>query len=582
MPKEEVPHRGARVYIYTRVSTAMQVDGYSLDAQKKEIEREVTYQEMKIINEYSDEGKSGKDIKGRPAFQQMMDDIVSEKDKISFVLVFKLSRFGRNTADILNSVKIMKKHGAHLICVEDKIDSSLDSGKLMIAILGAMAEIERDNILAQTMAGRKEKARQGLSNGGLAPYGYKSVGGKLEIEDDEAEIIRMIFERYIKTSYGPDGVANWLNSMGYKKKKKRPQEVTYFQRKFVDDVLKNPAYVGTIAYGRTTSAPKEDDPDSYHRIAADDYIETENAHEAIITQDTWDAAQAKIESMKGKKQKREASHEYLLSCLLKCPSCGKAMTGIPSKCSVEKDDGTLYPAYYSYACRPTTADRQKGSTCHFGQVACRKIDEPVRDIILALINSDTFGDRLVDLADEKLSISEVQKLIEATKEKRRQANGKQRKLESQQLQLDIDDKHYDRKFDSLTRQLDSLYAEMDELEDTLEDAEARLDSIKKQGLSRDSIYEALKFFEKVYDKASDFDKKTLLHSFIETIELYPEKSRKYGCPIKSITFQFPVSYKGESIYGLRFPKPEKGKFSPPNLTTAETVVTLCREKVGGY
>ena len=103
----ETTHEGAKVYIYTRVSTAMQVDGYSLDAQRDEIMRYVQYKNMHVCGEYTDEGKSGKNIQGRPGFQQMLDDIVDRKDGVSFVMCFKLSRFGRNTADILNSLKLM-------------------------------------------------------------------------------------------------------------------------------------------------------------------------------------------------------------------------------------------------------------------------------------------------------------------------------------------------------------------------------------------------------------------------------------------------------------------------------------------
>ena len=119
----EVPHKGAKVYIYTRVSTEMQVEGYSLDAQKVEILKEVRRHDMVVAGEYTDEGRSGKSIVGRDGFQQMLDDIVARKDDVSFVLVYKLSRFGRNVADILGTLKTMRFYGVHLICVEDNIDS---------------------------------------------------------------------------------------------------------------------------------------------------------------------------------------------------------------------------------------------------------------------------------------------------------------------------------------------------------------------------------------------------------------------------------------------------------------------------
>ena len=77
-----------RCYIYTRVSTSMQVDGYSLDAQKDKLKKYAEFQDMVVAGEYSDEGKSGKNIEGRPQFLQMLKDIESGKDKVEFVLVF--------------------------------------------------------------------------------------------------------------------------------------------------------------------------------------------------------------------------------------------------------------------------------------------------------------------------------------------------------------------------------------------------------------------------------------------------------------------------------------------------------------
>ena len=139
-------------YIYTRVSTSMQVDGYSLDAQREKLRGYAAYQEMTIVGEYSDEGFSGKNIQGRMEFRRILEDIQAQKDSVDYVLVFKLSRFGRNAADVLNSLQLMQDYGVNLICVEDGIDSSKVSGKLMISVLSAVAEIERENIRAQTMA----------------------------------------------------------------------------------------------------------------------------------------------------------------------------------------------------------------------------------------------------------------------------------------------------------------------------------------------------------------------------------------------------------------------------------------------
>lgn len=131
-----------RCYIYTRVSTAMQVDGFSLDAQKEKLKKYADYQDMVVVREFSDEGKSDKNVDGRPRFKEMLELIEAGTDDIDYVLVFKLSRFGRNAADVLNSLQKMQDFGVNLICVEDGIDSSKDAGKLMISVLSAVAEIE--------------------------------------------------------------------------------------------------------------------------------------------------------------------------------------------------------------------------------------------------------------------------------------------------------------------------------------------------------------------------------------------------------------------------------------------------------
>ena len=113
----------------------MQVDGYSLNAQRDKLRKYAAYEDMVVAGEYSDEGFSGKNIQGRQEFQRMLNDIQDCKDGVSYVLVFKLSRFGRNAADVLNSLQLMQDFGVNLICVEDGIDSSKDAGKLMISVL---------------------------------------------------------------------------------------------------------------------------------------------------------------------------------------------------------------------------------------------------------------------------------------------------------------------------------------------------------------------------------------------------------------------------------------------------------------
>lgn len=272
-----------RCYIYTRVSTAMQVDGFSLDAQKEKLKKYADYQDMVVVREFSDEGKSGKNVDGRPQFKEMLELIEAGTDDIDYVLVFKLSRFGRNAADVLSSLQKMQDFGVNLICVEDGIDSSKDAGKLMISVLSAVAEIERDNILVQTMEGRKQKAREGKWNGGFAPYGYKLVDGSLFIAEDEVEVIKIIFDKYINTTMGVAAIAAFLNESGYVKKKRQNNTIDGFAASFVKGVIDNSVYCGKLAYGRRKTEKVQGKRNEFHVVKQDEFMVVDGEHEAIIS-----------------------------------------------------------------------------------------------------------------------------------------------------------------------------------------------------------------------------------------------------------------------------------------------------------
>ena len=264
MSKEKI-----KVYLYTRVSTSIQIDGYSLEAQKSRMKAFALYNDYEIVGEYEDAGKSGKSIEGRVQFTRMMEDIKSGKDGVSFVLVFKLSRFARNAADVLSTLQTMQDFGVNLICVEDGIDSSKDAGKLMISVLSAVAEIERENIRVQTMEGRIQKAREGKWNGGFAPYGYKLVDGKLLINEDEAVAIRTIFDQYVNTTIGANGLSKYLENHGIRKIPRQNGKNPLFDAGLIRKILKNPVYNGKIAFGRRTLEKVHGTRNEYRQVEQD-------------------------------------------------------------------------------------------------------------------------------------------------------------------------------------------------------------------------------------------------------------------------------------------------------------------------
>ena len=260
----------------------MQIDGYSLEAQKIKMKAFCDYNEYKIASEYEDAGKSGKSIEGRIAFNQMMDDIKSGKDVVSYVFVFKLSRFGRNAADVLATLQVMQDFGVNLICVEDGIDSSKDAGKLMISVLSAVAEIERENIRVQTMEGRMQKAREGKWNGGFAPYGYSLIDGKLEVNEEEAVAIRTIFDQYVNTDLGANGIAKYLENHGIHKIARQNGTNPLFDAALIRRIIQNPVYCGKISYGRRRTEKVHGTRNEYRQVKKDDYLLVNGLHEALI------------------------------------------------------------------------------------------------------------------------------------------------------------------------------------------------------------------------------------------------------------------------------------------------------------
>lgn len=558
-----------KCYLYIRVSTAMQVDGYSLDAQKDRLVKFAEFQGMEIVREYCDAGKSGKSITGRPEFQQMLQDVADDRDGVSYILVFKLSRFGRNAADVLNSLQYIQDYGVNLICVEDGIDSSKDSGKLTITVLSAVAEIERENILVQTMEGRRQKAREGKWNGGQAPFGYwlDSKNSTLIVNPEEAEIVRIIFDKFIHTDMGADSISNYLNQHGYSKKKLRDQEVSHFSRSTIIKILDNPVYAGKIAYGKSVTEKVKGTRDQYRRVKQDEYLLADGLHEAIIDPETWEAAKAKrrVTGVKWNKT-HSLDHEHILSGILKCPVCGSGMAGTVRR-RKNKKTGEYKDDFY-YRCQ----HRRKIDEDHFcdfkPSLNQDELNEKVVQIIRDMVAMEKFRDFIQSKLQEKVDVSSLEEEREQVKGKLQQVMGAKKKLVLMLDKLDVNDRHYERKYQDMQERLDNLYDRISELEEMLADAEEKISASCGEQITGKQIYQFLLEFDKIYRKMTDLEKKEFMRTFIKAIELYPERDDS-GRIIKQISFKFPVYYNGCEGDTIRL----------LNENTVEAVCLLTREPV---
>lgn len=533
-----------RCYIYVRVSTSMQVDGYSLEAQRERLIKFAEFQEMEVVREYCDAGKSGKNISGRPEFSQRLQDIAEDRDEVDFILVFKLSRFGRNAADVLNSLQYIQDFGVNLICVEDGIDSSKDSGKLTITVLSAVAEIERENILVQTMEGRRQKAREGKWNGGQAPFGYEldSKNGTLTVNPKEAEIVRIIFSKFVNEGLGADSICDYLNQHGYQKKKVKKNELNYFSRGFIMKILDNPVYIGKIAYGRIATEKVKGSRDQYKRVKSDDYMLVDGIHEAIVDQELWEAARIRRKETGVKWNKTHSlEHEHILSGILRCPVCGSGLVGTVRRRKNKKSGEYKDDFYYKCLHRRKIDDTH---FCNFRLVLNQdEINHQTEEIILDMVADPEFRNYMVSKLNEKVDVSSLETEKNQIREQLRQVMGAKKKLTEMMERLDIGDKHYDRKYQDMQDRQNVLYDRISELEEAIADIEVKISGAYEEKITIDQLYKILLNFDKMYYMMSDLEKKRFMREFIEGIELYPEK-QKDGRILKQISLGFPVFYEG--------------------------------------
>ena len=541
-----------RCYLYTRVSTEIQLDGYSLEAQKERLRKEAGHRGMKVVGEYSDEGKSGKNIKGRPEFQKMLNDIKDGKDKVDYVLVFKLSRFGRNAADTLNSLQYMEDFGVNLLCVEDSIDSAGASGKLMISVLAAVAEIERENIKEQTMAGRQQKARDGRWNGGFAPYGYKLVhkdgekGKVLEIDEKEAELVRLIYDKFVNTNMGANGIAKWLNEHGYTKTVRQNGTMPTLSAHFVKLVLDNPVYMGKIAYGRRKTEKIDGTRNEFHIVkqAEDAYEIYDGIHEAIVTEEMWYEAYAKRKVTGIKHEKTHSiGHYHMLSGLVRCPECGAKMYGVVNR-KKKKGSDEFYKDMWYYKCKNRI--KVEGKPCSYKtNIRQDQLNAELIALVRWIVNTSNYKEQIIAAADGKNdTLEELRAEEERLQAERKKVESRKKKLLAKIGSMDADDDLYDELCEDYMKIVRDLTEQIAKIDANLVRNCLVKEKAEKQAFSKERYYRVLDWMMNNIEELPEKDQKTVMETFIERIEIFPNRE-EHGRWLKYVRLQFPLERDGE-------------------------------------
>ena len=560
-----------KVYIYTRVSTVMQVDGFSLDGQTSESEAFCNFNNYEIIGRYCDKGKSGKTIAMRAEFQRMLDDIQLHKDKVDYVIVYKLSRFGRNLADTISSLQILTDNDVALRTVDGSIDTSSAMGRLITSILAAIAEMEVENINEQTFLGRQQKARSGKWNGGFAPFGYRLSDKNgpnpdtLVIEEEEAKIVRMIYDLYTQKQLGVAGIVTEFDTLGIRKTPRKNSTSTRMNRKFITDVLSNPVYCGKIAYGRRHLDKPDRKTGKRKTVKPEEYILADGLHEAIISEEQFQEAQRiKQERAPMCLKRPDTEHVHLLSTLIKCPCCGGRLYGNTTR-KKKKGTNEEYADYHFYACKHRL--KVNGQNCSYRRnLNTKDIDEPVIAIIKKLVNDPHLAELLSEKLDCSVDKQTVEDGINTHKQTIDKLNANIARLNDQLDHLDYSSPIAERKAADMEARLDKLYTEVSQYEQRLEELYQRLFALNKNLLTKDKIMQGLIVFTTLYDVLSPIDKQTLIRTLIAEIEIYPEKQPN-GRIIKRVHLAVPVVYDNDDTIKISWDK----------NTTVESVVTMVKE-----
>lgn len=299
-----------RAAAYIRVSTDDQTE-FSPDAQLKAIRNYCKNNNMMLDDEhvYTDEGISGKKADKRPAFQDMIKH--AKKKEFDVILVHKFDRFARSREDSVVYKSLLKKEcGVKVISITESIEDDKFS-VILEAMLEAMAEYYSLNLADEVKKGMTEKALRGQWQT-YAPFGYKIANKKLEIVDEQASAVKMVFNDFMSGD-GYLHIAKKLNDLGYR---------TRFNKKFenrnVEYILTNPAYKG---YARWTPSGK------VKRLhSSEDTILVKSEHFPIIDEKTFDEVQELVQKRKRINRKNYKGvfpqNLHWLNGLVRCKICG--------------------------------------------------------------------------------------------------------------------------------------------------------------------------------------------------------------------------------------------------------------------
>ncbi|MGD6899304.1 recombinase family protein [Bacillus infantis] len=465
-----------KVGIYIRVSTEEQAkEGYSISAQKQKLIAFCNSQEWELQSVYVDEGISAKDM-NRPQLQQMIKDI--KDGQIECVLVYRLDRLTRSVLDLYTLLQTFDKYGCKFKSSTEVFETTTAIGRMFITIVAAMAQWERENMGERIALGFAEKVRQGKYALNFRPIGYNLdlKTGKLTINEDEAQIIKLIYKMYID-GYGGNRICKYLNSQGITTKAGNK-----WNNKPLMEILKNPLYKGYLKWN-------------------DEVVE--GLHDHIIQPDVFDKVQELIASRKTA-EPRIVSSEYIFSGKIKCPSCGHALVGYRAYAVLASGEKV---SYKNYRCM-----KKKLGECE----GCRSISEKnMQEAFLRLIEKMDYDLIAKKAYEEKKSQTKIESQSELEIDLiHRELSKIEKRKKKWQYAWSDDEMPYE----DFKKRMKEAAVEEERLKLQLDKIQVD-DRVNTSEYSMADVMDALKKIKKNWDKLSDMQKKNLIDKIIAKIEI---------------------------------------------------------------
>ncbi|MCM1054364.1 MAG: recombinase family protein [Bacteroides sp.] len=316
-----------RVAAYCRVSTDSDDQASSLENQQEFFKKEINNNPNWVLYDiFTDEGKSGTNTKNRKAFNRMIE--CARNGEIDLIITKDISRFARNVMDCLTFTQELYDLGVEVRFLTQNISTFDSAYKIIFLILSAFAQEESRNTSMRVRFGQGQRMEEGVTFG-RSLLGYDVKDGKITVNEEEAKIVRRIFEKALEGK-GSHVIARELMEEGF-----FPKESKRWSSATVLRVLQNEKYCGDLVQGKTYTPDYLTHKRAVNHGESKFYI-IENHHEPIISKEVFDKVNEMLnERSKSQRGKSKYSNRYVFSGKIKCSACGSSYV---SRIRERKDD----------------------------------------------------------------------------------------------------------------------------------------------------------------------------------------------------------------------------------------------------